>query len=78
VGAALAGAGGDRGDGEGAVCANAPAQSDEIKKEVDASRRGRNDTEALLPGDRQLPRRRMHDWRMQPDKASDGKVNSPQ
>jgi hypothetical protein len=46
AGASLAGAGGDCGLGEGAVCANAPTQRDEIKKEVDASNRGRNDTEA--------------------------------
>jgi hypothetical protein len=49
-GAALVGAGGDCGNGGGAVCANAPAQSDEIKKEVDASSRGRNDTEAPCRG----------------------------
>ena len=30
----------------GAVCAKAPAQSDEIRKDVEASNRGRNDTEA--------------------------------
>ena len=46
AGVGLAGAGGDCGDGEGDVCANAPAQSDEINKEVDANNRGRNDTEA--------------------------------
>jgi hypothetical protein len=32
--------------GDGAVCAKAPAQSDEIRKDVEASNRGRNDTEA--------------------------------
>ena len=32
--------------GEGAGCANAAAQSDEIKNDVEASNRGRNDTEA--------------------------------
>jgi len=32
--------------GGGAVCANAPTQSDEIRKDVEASNRGRNDTEA--------------------------------
>jgi hypothetical protein len=50
VGAASAGGGGDCGNCEGAVCAKAPAQSDEIKKEVDASNRGRgrNDTESPL------------------------------
>ena len=32
--------------GAGAVCAMAPAQSDEIRKDVDVSNRGRNDTEA--------------------------------
>ena len=30
----------------GAVCAKAPTQSDEIRKDVEASNRGRNDTEA--------------------------------
>ena len=35
---------------EGAVCANAPAQSDEINNEVDASRRGRNATDSPLSG----------------------------
>ena len=32
--------------GDGTVCARAPAQSDEIRKDVEASNRGRNDTEA--------------------------------
>jgi hypothetical protein len=32
--------------GDGEVCAKAPAQSDEIRKYVEASNRGRNDTEA--------------------------------
>jgi hypothetical protein len=32
--------------GDGAVCAKAPAQSEEIRKDVEASNRGRNDTEA--------------------------------
>ena len=50
VGAGLTGAEGDCGDGVGAVCAKAPAQSDEIKKEVDASKRGRNATESPLSG----------------------------
>jgi hypothetical protein len=52
AGAALAGAGGDCGDGIGAVWAKAPAQSDEIKKDVEASKRGRNDTESPSPGKR--------------------------
>jgi hypothetical protein len=34
------------GSGDGTVCARAPAQSDEIRKDVEASNRGRNDTEA--------------------------------
>jgi hypothetical protein len=77
AGAARAGAGGDCGDGEGAVCANAPAQSDEIKKEVDASRRGRIDTEAPCREGRQLPRR-MHELAHVTDRAGEVKVNSPQ
>ena len=32
--------------GDGAVCAKAPAQSDEIRNDVEASNRGRNDTDA--------------------------------
>jgi hypothetical protein len=52
AGAALAGAGGDCGDGVGAVWAKAPAQSDEIKKHVEASKRGRNDTESPPQGKR--------------------------
>ena len=32
--------------GDGAVCAMAPAQSDEIRNDVEASNRGRNDTDA--------------------------------
>jgi hypothetical protein len=32
--------------GAGAVCAKAPAQSEEIRKDVEASNRERNDTEA--------------------------------
>jgi len=31
--------------GDGAVCAKAPAQSEEIRKDVEASSRGRNNTE---------------------------------
>ena len=77
AGASLAGAGGDCGDGEGAVCANAPAQSDEIKKEVDASRRGRIDTEAPCREGRQLPRR-MHELAHVTDRAGEVKVDSPQ
>ena len=77
AGAALAGAGGDCGDGEGAVCANAPAQSDEINKEVDASRRGRNDTEAPCREIGNFHTAVCTNWRMQPDRAGDGKVNSP-
>lgn len=50
AGAGLAGAEGDCGNGVGAVCANAPVQSDEINKEVDASRRERNATESPLSG----------------------------
>jgi hypothetical protein len=46
VGAGLTGAEGDCGAGVGAVCANAPAQSDETKKEVEASNRGRNFTKS--------------------------------
>jgi len=33
--------------GVGAVCAKVPTQSDEIRKDVEASNRGRNDTEAI-------------------------------
>ena len=50
VGAGLTGAEGDCGDGVGTVWAKAPAQSDEIKNEVDASNRGRNATESPLSG----------------------------
>ncbi|MBV9529584.1 MAG: hypothetical protein JO283_00565, partial [Bradyrhizobium sp.] len=54
AGASLAAGGGDAGaagaeaslPGDGAVCAKAPTQSDEIRKDVEASKRGRNDTEA--------------------------------
>jgi hypothetical protein len=57
---ALAGAAGDCGNGEGAVCANAPAQSDEIKKEVDASKRGRNATESPCRGQKRTTIIRAH------------------
>jgi hypothetical protein len=50
VGAGLTGAEGDCGNGGGGVCANAPAHSDEIKNEVDASKRGRNVTKSPLSG----------------------------
>jgi len=54
VGVSLAAGAGDVGaagaeaslPGDGAVCAKAPTQSDEIRKDVEASKRGRNDTEA--------------------------------
>ena len=50
VGAGLTGTEGDCGDGVGTVWAKAPAQSDEIKNEVDASNRGRKATESPLSG----------------------------
>jgi hypothetical protein len=77
AGVGLAGVGGDCGDGEGDVCANAPAQSDEIKKEVDTSNRGRNDTETPCPEVSELPRRRMHELAHATRQAGDVKVNSP-
>jgi len=49
AGAASAGCADGCGTGEGAVCANAPAQSDEIKNDVEASKRRRNATEAPCP-----------------------------
>jgi hypothetical protein len=52
AGVASPGCGDDCAIGEGAVWAKAPAQSDEIKKDVEASKRGRNDTEAPPPGQR--------------------------
>jgi hypothetical protein len=76
AGAASVGEGGDCGDG--GVCANAVAHSDEIKKEIDASKRGRNDTEAPLPSgeanfhDAAGPR-----WRMQADKFGDAETTPP-
>jgi hypothetical protein len=45
AGAGLGGAGGNCGDDEGAVWAKAPAQIDEIRKDVGANKRGRNATE---------------------------------
>jgi hypothetical protein len=76
AGAALAGARGDCGDGEGNVCANAPAQSDGINKEVDASNRGRNDTEVPCREVGNIHAASCTNWRMQPE-AGDVKVNSP-
>ena len=57
AGPVSAGSGGDCAKREGAVCANAPAQSDEIKSEVDASNRGRTDTTAPRLEVGKLPRR---------------------
>jgi len=49
AGATSAGRDDGCGTGEGAVCANAPAQSDDIKNDVEASKRRRNATEAPCP-----------------------------
>ena len=50
VGVSLAAGAGDSDGaslpGGGALCAKAPTQSDEIRKDVEASNRGHNDTEA--------------------------------